>query len=138
LAVWAAKRWFHLPYYHAEMSCRHAGSDIQYVSRRKRGGPDFEATYGPDSAVYESKAGTLEHWLTERYCLYAQDRDGAIWRTEVHHAPWQLQAAHAQLDANTYLSGSGLSITGPPAHLLFSRKLDVIVWNPSRVTRGRQ
>jgi uncharacterized protein len=136
LAVWAAKRWFHLPYYQALMRIADSPSGIDYRSRRGATGPVFEAAYGPNSAAFESKARTLEHWLTERYCLYARDRDGAIWRTDVHHTPWPLQAAHARIDANTYLSGQGLSIGGPPAHLLFARRLDVIVWSPTLVHSG--
>ena len=35
---------------------------------------EFAGEYGPASPPYGAKPGTLEHWLTERYCLYARAR----------------------------------------------------------------
>ena len=77
--------------------------------------------------------GTLEHWLTERYCLYAQSADRSIWRNDVHHVPWPLQAAEASILQNTYLASHGLAVQGPPALLHFARRIDVVVWNGSRI-----
>ncbi len=133
LAVWAARRFFHLPYYTARMQCRRSGDAVHYSSRRKGGEPRLEAVYRPTSPPYESKPGTLEHWLTERYCLYAQAPDGKIWRNEVHHAQWPLQAAEATLGENTYFTPHGLPVAGPPLLLHFARRIDVIVWDGTRV-----
>jgi len=132
LAVWAARRFFHLPYYKANISLRRFGEVVHYTARRKGLEPSLKANYRPVSAPYESTQGTLEHWLTERYCLYAQSPDGAIWRNEVHHIPWPLQAAEATILENTYFASHGLSIAGPPATLHFARRIDVVVWNASR------
>jgi len=133
LAVWAARRFFHLPYYNARIQSRRSGDAVHYSARRKGLEPQLEASYRPISEPYESKPGTLENWLTERYCLYAQAPDGTIWRNEVHHAPWPLQAAEATISKNTYFAPHGLSIAGPPATLHFARSIDVIVWNATRV-----
>jgi uncharacterized protein YqjF (DUF2071 family) len=46
-------------------------------------------------ASHAPLAGPLEHFLTERYLLYAQWRDGALRRGQVHHTPYPLQ--HAEL-----------------------------------------
>lgn len=132
LAVWAARRYFHLPYFHARIDIHTAGDVVHYTSCRKRREPLFEASYRPTSAPYESKPGTLEHWLTERYCLYAQAPNGTIWRNDVHHIPWPLQTAEAEISQNTYFSTHGLSVVGPPRLLHFARRLDVIVWKASR------
>jgi uncharacterized protein YqjF (DUF2071 family) len=84
--VWAARRFFHLPYHLAGMSLvEHAGA-VRYRSRRPSA--EFAATYRPTSDVYRAAPGTLEHWLTERYCLYARAPDGSLWRNEVHHPAW--------------------------------------------------
>ncbi len=133
MAVWAARRYFHLPYYQARIAIRTAADGIQFSARREDGGPVFEASYRPTSAVYESEPGTLEHWLTERYCLYAQAPDGSIWRNDVHHAPWPLQAAEAKILQNSYLPMAGRNLADSPAHLLFAKRIDVIVWNATRV-----
>ncbi|MEM9291030.1 MAG: DUF2071 domain-containing protein [Acidobacteriota bacterium] len=135
VAVWAARSFFHLPYWRAKISLQEEDSGFRYRSQRVEG-PDrvnFGASYRPTSELYESQPGTLEHWLTERYSLYAQAPDGALTRTEVHHVPWPLQHAEADVDIGDLLTPHGLSIEGPPAHLHFSRRIDVVVWSPERL-----
>jgi uncharacterized protein YqjF (DUF2071 family) len=131
LAVWAARLFFHLPYYGAAMSVLSEGDSIDYQSRRADA--KFSATYQPTSDTYQAAPGSLEHWLTERYCLYALSADNALWRTDVHHTPWPLQGAEANISSNTMFDFHGLSIHGSPAHLLFSKRLDVVVWKSERV-----
>jgi uncharacterized protein len=131
LAVWAARRFFHLPYFRATMSVSPNGDSFKYGSRRA--GAEFTASYKPASAVYQAAPGSLEHWLTERYCLYALAPDGFLWRTDVHHLPWPLQFAEAGISANTMFDFHGLPIQGAPALLHFSRRLDVVFWNSERV-----
>lgn len=130
LAVWAARRFFHLPYYVADMSLTEDESGIRYRSARP--GAEVEVTYRATSDPYLVKKGSLEHWLTERYCLYAEAPDGTIWRTAVHHHPWPLQAAAATIKRNTLLQTHGISVREPPALLHFSRRLRVVVWNAER------
>lgn len=131
LAVWAARRFFHLPYFRAAMSVTPDGEQIQYDSRRH--GAQLTASYGPTSEIYQSEPGSLEHWLTERYCLYALSPKGDLWRTDVHHCPWPLQGAEVAISSNSMFSFHGLAVAGPPASVRFSRKLDVVIWNPERV-----
>lgn len=133
LAVWAARRFFHLPYYQARIGIHASGDLFHYTARRKDPVPVLDVTYGPVSPPYQSRPGTLEHWLTERYCLYAKAPDGSLWRNDVHHAPWPLQAARADIRQNSYLSVHGLDIVGPPTHLHFARSIDVVVWKGTRV-----
>jgi len=135
LAVWAARRFFHLPYFNARMSVRAEGERVRYVSERRRKDGDqvvFRGSYGPVSAPYEAKPGTLEHFLTERYCLYSQAPDGTILRGDVHHLPWPLQRAEAEIERNDVARPQGIETSGPPALLHFSRSLDVAVWSLRR------
>lgn len=138
IAVAVARAWFHLPYFDARMSCTARGEDIDYTSERThRGAPParFHAHYGPSAPVERARKGTLEHWLTERYCLYTLDRRRRVIRGEIHHAPWPLQRAHAAIDVCTLPHAHGfVSLAGAP-HLLFARRLDVVVWAP-RVVRA--
>jgi uncharacterized protein YqjF (DUF2071 family) len=133
LAVWAARRYFHLPYFRARIQLTRRGDEIDYLSHRAGGGAHLGVRYRPVSAPYESPAGTLEHWLTERYCLYAQAPDGSISRTEIHHRPWPLQAAEAEFSSNSYFASHGLDVRGAPALLHFAERIDVIVWEPGRI-----
>ncbi|MBX7187010.1 MAG: DUF2071 domain-containing protein [Vicinamibacteria bacterium] len=131
LAVWAARTFFHLPYHQAAMALVDDGESIKY--RSVRGAFRFEGSYRPISDVYAAAPGSLEHWLTERYCLYARDASGALWRNDVHHAPWPLQKAGAELRLNTMLSPHGLEVPPTPELLHFARSIDVVVWSGERV-----
>jgi uncharacterized protein YqjF (DUF2071 family) len=134
LAVWAARRFFHLPYFRARMSCRANGAAIEYSSERVAAKPArFTAAYEPTSEVYQANPGTLEHFLTERYCLYARHPNGRISRIEVHHHPWPLQRAEAEITINEMPASHGLKVKGPPALLHFARRIDVVVWSPTMV-----
>ena len=133
LAVWAARRYFHLPYYRADISIEHQQDSVRYHSSRRAEGPVLDMRYRPISAPYESRPGTLDHFLTERYCLYAQAPDGSLYRCDVHHHPWPLQKAEAEIGTNSYLAGQGVAVSGPPALLHFAGCLDVVVWNPTAV-----
>ena len=134
-AVWAARRFFALPYYRAKISVVSSGDGIQYrCTRRASGRPvRFSAEYGPTSKVYEAKPGSLEYFLTERYCLYAQAKNGRVLRTEIHHVPWPLQEARANIEINELHVPHGFQISGPPSTLHFARRLDVVVWRPEVV-----
>ncbi len=130
VAVWAARRFFHLPYFYAEMAIDGDGDTFRYRSERRSEGDAarFSGTYRPTSPLYEAMPGTLEHFLTERYCLYAQAPDGSLYRAEVHHRPWPLQKAEAEIERNEVAAPHGLRLDGPPALLHFARKIDVVVW----------
>lgn len=138
LARWA----FHLPYLRARMRCRIEGDEIAYRSTRTHAGAPgarFEGRYGPAGDVFRAGPGSLERFLTERYCLYASDTSvggsaGKLYRGEVHHGPWPLQPAAAALETNTLVEAAGLEgVTGAAPHLLFARSIDVRVWPPRRV-----
>ena len=135
LAVWAARTFFYLPYVHSRMSVVERPEGIVYRSERKNTSPPvrFEATYRPTGAPYLAAPGTLEHWFTERYALYAQSRRGRLYRAEVHHAPWPLQPAEATISRNDLLAPHGLTLPDRPPILHFARRLDVVVWGLERV-----
>lgn len=145
VAVWAARRWFFLPYFHAKMGCVEVGAAVRFHSERIGQTVDsegklpvrFVAEYVPVSEPYEAEPGTLEHWLTERYCLYAQSADGCLYRAEVHHHPWPLQRADAQIRINDLATPYQLPIEifdSHPPLLHFAKRLDVVVWPLERVT----
>ena len=135
LAVWGGRFGFYLPYHRARIRVSHQRGNHLHRARRLSGKrPEFAASYRPNSAVFEAEAGGFEHWLTERYCLYAQKPDGSLFRTEVHHRPWPLQRVEAEIDAQALAACSGIVLNGPPAHCLFSERVDVVAWNPVRLT----
>jgi hypothetical protein len=132
LVVWAARRLFHLPYFKAQISLLETPGGFSCHSTRAAPGTDarLAVDYAPTGEVYEAAAGSLEHWLTERYCLYAQTPAGRITRTQVHHRPWPLQPARATFTQSRLADEHGFELTGEPAHLHFSRRIDVVAWTP--------
>ncbi len=131
-AVAAARRWFHLPYMNAAMTCRADGDAIEYSSRRTHHGAaaaEFRARYGPTGPVTLAEPGSLTHWLTERYCLYTTDKQKRVLRAEVHHDPWPLQPARAEIATNTMTSAAGITLPNEPPLLHFARRVDVVIWS---------
>jgi len=135
-AVWTARRFFHLPYFDARMSCTADGDEVVYASERTHEGAasaTFRARYRPVGDVYATRPGDVDHWLTERYCLYAAKPDGALLRVEIEHPPWPLQRATAEIAANTMAEAAGLPFEASPPHLHFARRLDVVSGIPVKV-----
>jgi uncharacterized protein YqjF (DUF2071 family) len=138
VAVEGARDFFHLNYYNAQMRCEYDGDMIRYKStrtHRNAPGASLAVRYRPTGPVYRSNPGTLEHWLTERYCLYAANRQGTIWRCEIHHHPWPLQPAEAESEANTMAAQIGLQLPETRPLLHYAQRLDVVGWWIERVAR---
>jgi uncharacterized protein len=136
LAVWAARTFFHLPYQWASMGIEERAGTYHYRSRRHLGPEraEFAATYRPTSDVFEAEPGSLEHWLTERYQLFAQSPDGRLFKGQIHHHPWPLQRAETEIARNRLLAPHGLAVEGAPESVLFAKRIEVAVWNLERLT----
>lgn len=134
VAVWAARRFFHLPYFLAEINFDRRPDDFVFSSCRigKTGRISFRANYRPSSRLFEAKPGSLESFLAERYCLYAQAPGGALYRADVHHVPWPLQEARGEIEESALIAPHGLNVHGSPI-LHFSSGVDVVVWPMERL-----
>ncbi|MFZ1755966.1 MAG: DUF2071 domain-containing protein [Caldilineaceae bacterium] len=139
IAVAIARALYRLPYFRAQMTCQAQGDAIHYASRRTHSpAPEAElrATYAPTGPVYRVTPGSLEAWLIERYCLYAADGQGRIYRGEIHHAPWPIQPAEAEWARNSVAQAAGIALPDTQPLLHFARRLDVVAWPIGRVTEG--
>jgi uncharacterized protein YqjF (DUF2071 family) len=124
LAVEAARRLYRLPYFRADISVRRSGDELLYDCSRHEG-KAFSAAYRPDGDVFNAKPGSLEEFLAERYCLYAE-HEGELYRAEIHHRPWPLQPAQARIDLNTM---APLELEAPQEPVLhYSARQDVVIW----------
>ncbi len=137
LAVIGARALYHLPYFRAAMRVHETTHGaIHYRCRRThRGAPaaEFVGMYRPIGPVAPSAAGSLDHWLTERYCLYAADTSRRVYRAEIHHRPWPLQPAAVEIERDTMAAAAGFRLSSEPRRLSFSRHIDVLVWMPNRL-----
>jgi uncharacterized protein len=133
-AVVAARLWFHLPYFHSTMHLVEKDGWIWYDSARThRGAPKaiFEGKYRSTGKVFEPDRGTIDHWLTERYCLYAE-YSRRLYRSDIHHRPWQLKAAEAEIAINTMAAPLDVTLLQVAPLLHFAKFQDVRVWAPVR------
>ncbi len=134
LAVMVARSFFHLPYYWAQMSVKPRGErEFAFYSRRllSRKPVRFVARYrglGPTRKLAQSRPGTIEYFLTERYCLFTRDALGRLQRANIHHVPWPLEDAEAEIEHNDLAAHMGLTLPETPPLLHYSRHLAVYVW----------
>jgi uncharacterized protein YqjF (DUF2071 family) len=136
-AVLAARALLNLPYFSASMRVVRRQSAIEYDSTRggSRRKAELQATYAPDGEMFTASVGTLEYFLTERYCLYHVDRRGRPYRLDIHHRPWRLQPATANVTRNTMAEVCGLTRADEPPLLHFAKRQDMIAWLPTSLAR---
>jgi uncharacterized protein len=139
LAVGAARTMFHLPYYSARMNVEERDGWIHYRSRRTTPGSrpaELRGRYRGVGAAQQAVRGSLEYFLTERYCLYSFDASFHMHRVDIHHGPWDLTLAEAELDLNTMADANRIRLpaVSPLAH--YARRQDTVVWPPRRVDKG--
>jgi uncharacterized protein YqjF (DUF2071 family) len=132
LAVAAARSLLHLPYFTAQMDVRCEGDRVAYASRRTDQGPPAElvARYEPTGPPFRAEPGTLEYFLTERYCLYNLDARFRAYRLEIHHPPWTLRRAEASFTVNTMAEAAGIRLPAIAPILHFSPRQDTLAWAP--------
>jgi uncharacterized protein YqjF (DUF2071 family) len=130
LAVRVARR-LGLPYYDARMKVVTADETVAYASSRVHGDAppaEFTASYRPVSNVYQAIPGSLDHWLTERYCLFGALKPERVVFGEIHHPPWPLQQAEVELRANTVARAVGIALPEVKPLCHFARYQEVIAW----------
>lgn len=129
--VLGGRRKYRLPYFHARIEKREREDGwVDFAARRRSGESPpaaFEGRYGPVGGPLAHHPGSLERWLTERYCLYTVDEAGTVLRGDIHHAPWELYAARAELAVNTMAEPFRIPLDGAPL-LNYSPRQESIVW----------
>jgi len=138
-AVAGARAAFNLPYFHATMAATMAAGAVRFQSVRRRD-PSirFEADYRPAGEPFEPSPGSLEYFLTERYCLYAPRRRGGVKRLEIQHPPWRLRVAEGQILQNTLASKQGVIMDERAKPLLHvADAQDVLAWTPTAAALTR-
>jgi uncharacterized protein YqjF (DUF2071 family) len=131
-AVGGARLSYRLPYHRARMELRER--DGWAVLRSERVGDEkrrFEARWRGEGPLFRAEEGSFEEFLVERYCLYAADRVGRLYRAEIHHEPWSLQAGDVELDDVSVVPAE-LALEGEPLFHVAARQ-DTLVWPLERV-----
>ncbi len=134
-AVWGARVFYRLPYWKASMKVKGKGKpEIDYRSKREHGPRPaiFRAKYGPTSPASSAVHGSVEYFLSERYCLYSTNGK-RVYRANIHHLPWPLQDAQYQIEEDSMGAAAGITLPEKPDLANFARELKVLVWAPERL-----
>jgi uncharacterized protein YqjF (DUF2071 family) len=131
--VFGGRRIYGLPYFRARMSHSREGEGINFSSDRLSDEARFVGRYRPIGEPGYPERGTFEHWMAERYCLYATRRDGGLNRVEVHHAPWPVQRAEVSIMENSILAAAGVTADDSEPVCHFSSGVDVVSFPAARV-----
>lgn len=135
LAVWGARTFYHLPYFNAEMSLEQQGSRIEYASRRRDArGPaaELRAAWTIGDPLPQAQPGSIEFFLTERYCLYSYHRE-QLYRSRIFHEPWPLQNATLDSYQSTMITSLGVAEPAGGPLLHYAESIGVDIWPLKRV-----
>jgi uncharacterized protein YqjF (DUF2071 family) len=138
LAVRVARWMFRLPYFQASMTIEAQGEGIHYRSRRAASASngaaaELIASYRPTGPVFHAREGSLDYFLTERYCLYTVDARARAYIVEIHHPRWPLQTADANLAVNTMADAAGMRLPDEAPLLRFAKRQDTVAWPLTRI-----
>ena len=163
LAVWGARTFYHLPYFEATMSLKQKENTIDYSSVRSDArtyaqffasdaegfAADFdsrqfqnppqaklETTWRIGEPLAQSTPGSIEFFLTERYCLYAYGR-GGLHRSRIFHEPWKLRTASLDSCQSTMIESLGIAQPKAEPLLHYAESIGVEIWPLQRVSEAR-
>ena len=129
VVVAAARALFLLPYHHARMELDKDEGGIEF--RSARSGADaacLSLRYEPLGTPTPAAAGTLDHFLVERYILYTAAQ-GKLWQAQVHHEPYPLQKGRAEVFREGLVSAAGIERPDERPKLVhFAREVTVEIF----------
>lgn len=99
IACALARASLRLPYFFARMKREEDGDDHRFGSHRigaRKRPADLQVTWRSTGPLLEAPAGSLEHFLAQRFYLYSPGAGSKLIRQQVHHAPWPLFSAELQ------------------------------------------
>jgi hypothetical protein len=128
LAVEVARRRFHLPYEHAEMGRAREEDGWTFRCRRRGERERARFRWATTGRPSPAAAGTLEHFLAERYRFFTEG-PGGLRVGEVRHAPYALAGARLGEVSDLPLRWDGLPGLGSPCHAMASPGVEVRCWS---------
>jgi len=132
LAVTVACRFWHLNYVYSRMNMAVNEDRLCYSGRRPRsesGSYDITVAVDRSHPLKTAVAGTLDHFLLERYHLFARQPNGSFRCGQVHHEPYQYQPI-SSIDCRqtlTHAAQCPIATETEPDHMVFSPGVDVRV-----------
>jgi uncharacterized protein len=127
-AVFGARNFYYLPYYNAKLELEQQGSTINYSSSRTdKPSAEFRAVWQIGSPLPAAEPGSLEFFLTERYCLFSENK-GKLYRSLIHHQTWPLQTATIDSHSSTMIKALDLPEPSAAPILHYADEIAVDIW----------
>ena len=136
IPVMAARNLFSLPYHLGDIAMTRKDNAVDFsLERREEPRAFFNGSWQEHPESFEAMPGSLEFFLSERYCLYTED-DRKLYRCRIAHEPWPLRRAELLAHETDLFEANGLpkpedrpiTHAGGPVH--------VKVWPLERVVRS--
>lgn len=128
-AVFGARTFYYLPYFNADLDLAQTENTIDYSSTRTdEPAAMFRAQWHIGPELPTEEPGSLEFFLTERYCLFSE-KDGQLYRSRIFHEPWPLQTATVESHESTMISSLGLPEPDGEALLHYAEAIHVDIWS---------
>jgi len=132
-AVLGARTLYYLPYYNAEIELEQQESLINYSSIRSDSpAAQFQASWEIGNSLPPSDPGSLEYFLTERYCLYSEHGDN-LYRSRIHHSRWPLRKASLRSWSSQMTTPLSLPRPNADPVLHYAEELSVEIWSLQKV-----
>ncbi|MBM7643828.1 uncharacterized protein YqjF (DUF2071 family) [Scopulibacillus daqui] len=130
MASVAARTAARLPYFFSKIDVAKKNGIITYKSSRQdtnRLDGEFEGSFSSDHTTYKSEKGSLDEWLTERYCFYTTYRN-KLYRCDIHHEKWELQKAEGEILTNTLVSSQGITLPDDKPVFHYASRKKALIW----------
>lgn len=133
-AVTVARLGYRIPYHWSSMALHRTGNAFTYrATRRWQGDARSFVRVRVGDRVPPDAVSDLDHWLTARWCFFA-DGPAGILRADVHHERWSMHRAELLDLDDDFAGAAGYDVDGRrPDHVAFSPGVDVSVGLPVRV-----
>ena len=122
---------YNLPYFYSSMKHSRSKGVHDFMCCRRFTDVKFSAQFRPIGEEFYADAGSFEHWVTERYCLYSSNRRGVISSVDVHHKQWPLKQVEYEIRENDLFKTAKLNIIESESIGHFSHGVDVISYKPN-------
>ena len=127
-AVAIARSRYHLPYVRADMDRGTRAGERTFRCRRLGAAGAAEFAWEATDEARPAAAGSLGHFLAERYTFFTPGPRGLM-AGEVRHAPYAVAPARMGTWSDLPLRWDGLPDLGAPCHAMASPGVDVRCWS---------
>jgi uncharacterized protein YqjF (DUF2071 family) len=128
IAVWIARRYWGLPYFHAQMDCQQSGDEFRYCSVRSGSAAHHRVCWRVGEEMGPSQLESVEFFFLERYLLFVR-QGKTICVGQVHHVPYPTRKAEIIELEDHLVSAAGIaSCSDEPSFVHYSPGVDVEIF----------